>query len=79
MFVLVTAVMLSAAVTEPPGLIHLGHPVQVARLTPDDLAEARAVVWTSSLSGVVAVTAVDGRTLPPPPPVVAALNERLGL
>ena len=60
-------------------LADLGHPVRVARLTPDDLARARAVVWTSSLSGVVAVTAVDGHPLPPPPPVVATLNRRLGL
>ena len=37
--------------------------VEIAPVTADDLATARAAVWTSSLSGVVAVAAVDGRTL----------------
>ena len=60
-------------------LADLGQPVRVARLHPDELAAARALVWTSSLSGVVAVTAVDGRPLPPPPPLVAELVRRLGL
>ncbi|GAA1850173.1 chorismate-binding protein [Microlunatus capsulatus] len=60
-------------------LADLGQPVRVARLHPADLPAARALVWTSSLSGVVAVTAVDDRPLPPPPPLVAELVRRLGL
>ncbi len=38
-------------------------PVQVQRCTVDDLHDARSVFWTSSLSGIVAVSAVDGRAL----------------
>jgi para-aminobenzoate synthetase/4-amino-4-deoxychorismate lyase len=41
-----------------------GIAVQIAPVTIDDLQAARAVVWTSSLSGVVRVTEVDGRRLP---------------
>ena len=40
-----------------------GVPVEIVPLTPTDLAAARSVVWTSSLSGVVAVESVDGRRL----------------
>ncbi len=57
----------------------LGETVAVQRLSPADLRSARALVWTSSLSGVVAVEAVDGHPLPGRPDLVAALNERLGL
>ncbi|SDS65733.1 para-aminobenzoate synthetase / 4-amino-4-deoxychorismate lyase [Friedmanniella luteola] len=60
-------------------LADLGEQVRVARLVPADLQAADAVVWTSSLSGVVAVTAVDGRPLPAPPALVATLNRRLGV
>jgi len=38
-------------------------PFRVQRCAVDDLAEAEAVFWTSSLSGIVAVSAVDGRAL----------------
>ncbi len=57
----------------------LGEEVAVRRLSAADLRSARALVWTSSLSGVVAVSAVDGQPLPGRPGLVAALNERLGI
>ncbi|GAA1430813.1 hypothetical protein GCM10009616_16380 [Microlunatus lacustris] len=60
-------------------LAELGVPVRIERVTPAALRSARAVVWTSSLSGVVAVAAVDDQLLPAPPPLVAVLNQRLGL
>ena len=37
-----------------------GVAVQIAPLGAEDLAAARAAVWTSSLSGVVAVSELDG-------------------
>ena len=40
-----------------------GVPIEITPLTPADLVAARSVVWTSSLSGVVAVTELDGRQL----------------
>lgn len=40
-----------------------GVTVEIAPVTVQDLAEVRAAVWTSSLSGVVAVSALDGRPL----------------
>ncbi len=40
-----------------------GVPVEIRPLTTADLAAARSVVWTSSLSGVVGVSEIDGRPL----------------
>jgi para-aminobenzoate synthetase/4-amino-4-deoxychorismate lyase len=40
-----------------------GIAVEIAPLTARDLAAARSVVWTSSLSGAVSVDAIDGRPL----------------
>lgn len=37
---------------------------EIAPVTADDLASARAVIWTSSLSGAVRVTQIDGRQIP---------------
>jgi para-aminobenzoate synthetase/4-amino-4-deoxychorismate lyase len=54
-------------------------PVEVRRFSTTHLQQAKAAFWTSSLSGVVAVTAVDGRHLPAPPPLLADLNRRLGV
>ena len=53
--------------------------VRIERVSPAALRRADAVFWTSSLSGVVAVTAVDGRRLPAPPALLAELNRRLGV
>ncbi len=40
-----------------------GISVQIVPIAHGDLAAARSVVWTSSLSGVVSVAAIDGRPL----------------
>ena len=40
-----------------------GISVQIVPIEHGDLAAARSVVWTSSLSGVVSVAAIDGRPL----------------
>jgi len=40
-----------------------GVPVMITPVRADELASARSVVWSSSLSGVVAVRVVDGRPL----------------
>ncbi len=58
-------------------LTEQGVPVEVRRFGEEELRASQAVFWTSSLSGVVAVTAVDGHPLPAPPPLLAALNAAL--
>jgi para-aminobenzoate synthetase/4-amino-4-deoxychorismate lyase len=58
-------------------MAELEVPVEVRRFGATRLRNAGAAFWTSSLSGVVAVTAVDGRALPAPPPLLAELNRRL--
>lgn len=55
-----------------------GRRVRIARFTLDDLLQARAVFWTSSLSGAVAVERVDGIDLRADPELLAALNRGLG-
>jgi para-aminobenzoate synthetase/4-amino-4-deoxychorismate lyase len=56
-----------------------GTPVAVRRVTPAELRRAAGAFWTSSLSGAVAVTAVDGAPLPDRTAYAAALSERLGV
>ena len=60
-------------------LADLDVEVRVERVSPADLRGAAAVFWTSSLSGVVAVTAVDDHPLPAPPPLLTELNRLLSV
>jgi hypothetical protein len=43
-----------------------------------DLLRSRGAFWTSSLSGAVPITAVDGTVLPDVSDFTADLNHRLG-
>lgn len=54
-----------------------GFDVSLSPVTVADLWQADAVWWTSSLSGVVAVTSVDGRPLRQFPEVVARFQDAL--
>ena len=45
------------------GLSDRDVPYEIAPIGPEELGAARSVAWTSSLSGVVAVNAIDGRPL----------------
>ena len=56
-----------------------GTPVAVRRTTPAELRRAAGAFWTSSLSGAVAVSAVDGSPLPDQSAYTADLSERLGV
>ena len=56
-----------------------GTPVEIRRGSPADLGAATGAFWTSSLSGAVAVTAVDGAALPDATAYAAELTRRLGL
>lgn len=56
-----------------------GTPVQIRRGSPAELRAAAGVLWTSSLSGAVAVTAIDGAALPDASAFAAELAGRLGL
>ena len=60
-------------------LADLDVEVRVERVSPAALRGAAGAFWTSSLSGAVAVTAVDGHQLPEPPALLAELNRRLGV
>lgn len=55
-----------------------GRPVRIARCSPADLQGAGAAFWTSSLSGAVAVEAVDGQSLPRDDRLLTELNQALG-
>ena len=55
----------------------LGLTVRLTPLTVEDLTRADAVWWTSSLSGVVAVTAVDGRPMHQLPELINRLHRNL--
>jgi hypothetical protein len=55
----------------------LGERVRVERVPQSGLRDARAAFTTSSLSGAVAVTAVDGHPLAVPPGLLDRLNLRL--
>ena len=56
-----------------------GTPVAIRRTTPGGLRRAAGAFWTSSLSGAVAVSAVDGTSLPDRSAYTADLSERLGV
>jgi len=56
-----------------------GTPVAIRRATPAELRQAAGAFWTSSLSGAVAVSAVDGMPLPDQTAYAAELAERLGV
>jgi para-aminobenzoate synthetase / 4-amino-4-deoxychorismate lyase len=53
-------------------------PARIRRCTAQDLFQSRGAFWTSSLSGAVPVTAVDGKALPDISKFTAELNRRLG-
>jgi para-aminobenzoate synthetase / 4-amino-4-deoxychorismate lyase len=55
-----------------------GTPAQIRRCSVQELRQSRGAFWTSSLSGAVPITAVDGRALPDVSEFTARLNERLG-
>jgi para-aminobenzoate synthetase / 4-amino-4-deoxychorismate lyase len=56
-----------------------GTPVAIRRTTPHELRRAAGAFWTSSLSGAVAVSAVDGTPLPDRSAYTADLSEQLGV
>lgn len=53
--------------------------VRIGRLSPADLRASAGAFWTSSLSGAVAITAVDGHQLPVATELLDQLNRDLGL
>ena len=55
-----------------------GVPTRLAPFTPADLSRARALFWTSSLSGLVPITAVDGVELARADDWLAEFAEALG-
>jgi para-aminobenzoate synthetase/4-amino-4-deoxychorismate lyase len=54
------------------------RPARIRRCSVQDLRRSRGAFWTSSLSGAVPVTAVDGAELPDISEFTAELNVRLG-
>ena len=56
-----------------------GTPAAIRRATPAELRRASGAFWTSSLSGAVAVSAVDGAPLPDRTAFTVALSRRLGV
>ena len=55
-----------------------GTTAQIRRCSVQELRQSRGAFWTSSLSGAVPITAVDGRALPDVSEFTAELNKRLG-
>jgi para-aminobenzoate synthetase/4-amino-4-deoxychorismate lyase len=53
--------------------------VRIRPSSVDDLRHAHGAFWTSSLSGAVGVTAVDGHPLPDVSKFLSMLNNRLGV
>jgi anthranilate/para-aminobenzoate synthase component I/branched-subunit amino acid aminotransferase/4-amino-4-deoxychorismate lyase len=53
-------------------------PARIRRCSVDDLHQSRGAFWTSSLSGAVPITAVDGSALPAVFGFTAELNRWLG-
>jgi len=53
-------------------------PVAIWRCSIQDLLESRGAFWTSSLSGAVPISAVNGMALPDVSEFTAKLNKRLG-
>jgi anthranilate/para-aminobenzoate synthase component I/branched-subunit amino acid aminotransferase/4-amino-4-deoxychorismate lyase len=56
-----------------------GTPARIRRCTVQDLLQSRGAFWTSSLSGAVPITAVDGTALPDISEFTAELSDRLGV
>ena len=54
------------------------RPARIRRCTVQDLRQSRGAFWTSSLSGAVPITAVDGAELPDISEFTEELNVRLG-
>jgi para-aminobenzoate synthetase/4-amino-4-deoxychorismate lyase len=54
------------------------RPARIRRCTVQDLRQSRGAFWTSSLSGAVPITAVDGAALPDISEFTEELNVRLG-
>jgi para-aminobenzoate synthetase / 4-amino-4-deoxychorismate lyase len=54
-------------------------PVRIRRCSVQELRQSRGALWTSSLSGAVPITAVDGAELPDISEFTAELNVRLGV
>lgn len=54
-------------------------PVVIRRCSVQDLLESRGAFWTSSLSGAVPITAVNGSALPDVSEFTAELNDQLGV
>jgi para-aminobenzoate synthetase/4-amino-4-deoxychorismate lyase len=55
-----------------------GAPARIRRCSVQELRHSRGAFWTSSLSGAVPITTVDGRALPDVSEFTTELNERLG-
>ena len=55
-----------------------GVAITISRCTVEALRGASGAFWTSSLSGAVPITSVDGRQLPDQSAFTAELNRRLG-
>jgi anthranilate/para-aminobenzoate synthase component I/branched-subunit amino acid aminotransferase/4-amino-4-deoxychorismate lyase len=54
-----------------------GTPARIRRCTVDDLRQSGGAFWTSSLSGAVPITAVDGTAMPDITGFTNELNDRL--
>jgi para-aminobenzoate synthetase / 4-amino-4-deoxychorismate lyase len=54
-------------------------PMVIRRCSVQDLLESRGAFWTSSLSGAVPITAVNGSALPDVSKFTAELNNQLGV
>jgi para-aminobenzoate synthetase / 4-amino-4-deoxychorismate lyase len=54
-------------------------PARIRRCSVQELRQSRGAFWTSSLSGAVPITAVDGTALPDVSEFTAELNEQLGV
>jgi branched-subunit amino acid aminotransferase/4-amino-4-deoxychorismate lyase len=60
-------------------LLRAGIPFSIEFFSAQALRDSAAAFWTSSLSGAVPVTAVDGFPLPEPQGLIAILNAELGI
>jgi anthranilate/para-aminobenzoate synthase component I/branched-subunit amino acid aminotransferase/4-amino-4-deoxychorismate lyase len=54
-------------------------PARIRRCSMQELRQSRGAFWTSSLSGAVPITAVDGTALPDVSEFTAELNAQLGI
>jgi para-aminobenzoate synthetase / 4-amino-4-deoxychorismate lyase len=54
-------------------------PARIRRCSVEELRHSRGAFWTSSLSGAVPITAVDGTPLPAVTEFTAHLNDQLGI